>query len=482
MTTTTLQSAMVCLLGAACLTAGADSTDVASWTGTGLFTAETVGAFGTGTDAFPLGNGMIKYTGPSATLDRPVAIAVDGGRAATVRVTDPEVTLTISKPVTQTSGAFIKDGPGTLRLAGANTNVLGKKRATENQDGKDLAWDETTGATTSTNGYAVFTINDGRVILGDDGQTNRLTGINWIGSRTQKSVQLDVVGGTVIQDSNWFCISRGTGLSTNDVTATMNVSNGANVTLAQLCMNNGNGIGSRYYGRSRLNVDHATVTVNNAVFVGEGTGDPQIHVKNGGAFLCNRRDNAGPNDGLLIGKSSAAAADVAVSASTFGTYALYVRKGSSLAVTNGSTLKLDTMNKHFVNTAQSGGSVVVDDATVMPYSTGGTGVFADWFRDFTGTFSIGAGGVTFTTPHYAFFGATPTNCAAGATITKTGAGTLSLATGRHAAPERGAARADERADGRDDVRRRHGAGGRRRDGARRDDGERRHGDVRRLRP
>ncbi len=194
-------------------------------------------------------------------------------------------------------------------------------------------------------------------------------------------------------------------------------------------MNNSNGMGSRYYGRSRLNIDNATVTVNNSVYVGESTGDPQIHVKNGGAFLCNRRDNASAGDGFQIGRNGDAAADVAVSASTLGAYNLYVRKGSSLAVTNGSTLKLDTMHKNFINTAQAGGSVIVDNATISPYSTGGTGVFADWFRDFTGSFSIGAGGVTFTTPHYAFFGATPTNCAAGAALTKTGAGTLSLAAG-----------------------------------------------------
>ena len=311
MTTTTLRSAMVCLLGAACLTAGADSTDVATWTGTGLFTAETVEAFGTGTNAFPLGNGMIKYTGPSATLDRPIAIAVDGGRAATVRVTDPEATLTISKPVTQTSGAFIKDGPGTLRFTGANTNVLGKKRATNSEDARDLSWDEATGQTSSTNGYGVFTINDGRVVFGDDGQTNQLMEIDWIGTRTQKSVQLDVVGGTFRQDNGWFCISRGTGQTTNDVTATMNISGGANVTLFSLCMNNGNGTGN-YFGRSRLNVENASLTIPGNVYIGEGTGNPQIYVGPGATFLCSQKVGRDNNSGFQIGRYGSATSTVTV--------------------------------------------------------------------------------------------------------------------------------------------------------------------------
>lgn len=199
------------ILSCACVCATLFAANASDWTGTGLFTAETVNDFGTGTDAFPLGNGMIRYTGSSATLDRPVAIAAPDGRAATVRVTNPDATLAVSQPVTQTAGAFIKDGPGALNLTGAGTNVLGKDRATDSADARDLSWDETTGQTTTASGYGVFTLNEGRLTLGGAGQTNRITSAGWLGSRTQKSVRLDVVGGTFAQlGGNWFSISRGT--------------------------------------------------------------------------------------------------------------------------------------------------------------------------------------------------------------------------------------------------------------------------------
>ena len=97
-----------------------------------------------------------------------------------------------------------------LALAAPGDNNLGVSRAHEDQDGYDLVWDEATG-TVGDKGYAVFTVNDGRVVMGAPGQTNALDGICWIGSRTQKSTRLDIVGGTVDHQGNWFCISRGAG-------------------------------------------------------------------------------------------------------------------------------------------------------------------------------------------------------------------------------------------------------------------------------
>ena len=57
------------------------------------------------------------------------------------------------------------------------------------------------------------------------------------------------MGGTVDHQRNWFCISRGAGRTDNDVTSSLYVSGGAAANLAQICLNNANGV-SDYYGRS----------------------------------------------------------------------------------------------------------------------------------------------------------------------------------------------------------------------------------------
>ena len=73
-------------------------------------------------------------------------------------------------------------------------------------------------------------------------------------------------------------VARMIGKSDNDVTSSMYVSGGAEVSFTQLCLNNGNGV-SGYYGRSLLDIsDGASVTVGGDVFVGEGTGEATIRV------------------------------------------------------------------------------------------------------------------------------------------------------------------------------------------------------------
>lgn len=139
-----------------------------AWPGDGVFTAATVADFGEAGEPFVLGSGLLNYTGATATLEKGLTFTVPDGLPATVRIEDPAATLTVAGPVRQTAGAFIKDGLGTLALAAPGDNNLGVSRAYEDQDSYDLVWDEATG-TVGDKGYAVFTVNDGRVVMGAPG-------------------------------------------------------------------------------------------------------------------------------------------------------------------------------------------------------------------------------------------------------------------------------------------------------------------------
>lgn len=413
------------LCAAGCIVPAAlwGQTDTDPWPGDGVFTAATVADFGEAGVPFVLGSGLLKYTGPTATLEKGLTFTVPDGLPATLRVVDPEATLTLAGTVRQTAGAFIKDGPGTLVLAAPGNNNLGVSRAYENKDGYDLVWDEATG-TVGDKGYAVFTVNDGRVVMGAPGQTNALAGICWVGSRTQKSTRLDILGGVVKHANNWFCISRGAGRTDNDVTSSLSISGGADVALAQLCLNNGNGV-SGYYGRSRLDVENASLTVNGDVYVGEGAGEARIRVGPGATLTATQTSQENAARGFQIGRNGAVKAEVVVDGGTLAFPVGYVRTGNSLVVTNGGTLKTDDTLLHAATNDYANGSVVLDGATLAPCKENRAPT--DWFRLSSGRFGVGAGGVTLDAPRYAHLGLQPTNLAAGAAIAKTGAGVLTLA-------------------------------------------------------
>lgn len=392
------------------------------WPGGGVFTAATIDDFGSADVPFTLGTGLLKYTGPTATLEKGMTLSPETGLPATIRVTEPGTTLTISGNVNQTTGAFIKDGPGTLKFAGP-ANVIGKNRASESADSHILTWDETTGLC-GDKGYAVFTVNEGRVIMGGPGVTNKTTGIGWVGSRTQKSTRLDIIGGRHEHLNNWFCISRGAGMTNNDVTASMYVSGGASVALSQLCMNNGNGQAG-YYGRSLLDIDNSTVSVANDAFIGEGTGEQTLRIGPGSTMSVGR-EGISASQGFQMGRNSDAKAKVTVDGGDLYYHVGFLREGSSLTVKNGGVVHMDRTLKPAAEGNYDNGTVLVDGGTFTPWTTTYSGIMSDWFNDSTGTFSVGAGGATLQTPSFTHLGMQPSSTAAGAAITKTGAGVLTM--------------------------------------------------------
>ncbi|MGN0847649.1 MAG: hypothetical protein ACI4RA_09730, partial [Kiritimatiellia bacterium] len=315
---------------------------------------------------------------------------------------------------------------------GGLTNVVGRNRADEHADGYDLEWDEETGLLKGGDkGYAVFTVNEGRVVMGGLGVTNITDGIAWVGSRTQKSTRLDIVGGRHMHKSNWFCISRGAGTADNDVTASLYVSGGADVSLSQLCLNNGNGQDG-YYGRSLLDIEDAAVTIGNAVFVGEGTGEARIRVGSNATLKSNQGETASNNAGLdsahgfQIGRSGSVKADVTVDGGDLYYRLGYVRAGSRLTVKNGGVVHMDRTLPTAVRGNESNGDVLVDGGTFAPWTTAYSGIMSDWFNGSTGTFGVGAGGATLDAPAFTHLGMQPAGMVAGAAITKTGKGVLTM--------------------------------------------------------
>ncbi|MGN0847323.1 MAG: hypothetical protein ACI4RA_08070 [Kiritimatiellia bacterium] len=397
------------------------------WPGDGAWTMSKIEAFGEVDLPFTLGTGLLRYTGSTATLAKDVALSPAEGLPATIRVVEPGTRLTLAGNVTQTDGAFIKDGPGTLVFGGL-ANVVGQNRGDGRYDTTLIEWDEETGRLVhGAQGYATFTINDGGVVMGGPGAMNTTTGAFWVGSRTQRSTSLDIVGGQHVHQNDWFSISRGAGTTDNDVTARMSVSGGADVSLSGLCINFPNGQ-PKYYGRSLLDIkDRATVSVLHNVFIGEGDGEARVHVGPDSRLIAFQEEGFEDGIGFQIGRSSSAKADVTVDGGELYYHVGYVRAGSKLTVKNGGVVHMDRTLPTAVRENYGNGDVLVDGGTFAPWTTiGHSGTMSDWFNGSTGGFGVGAGGATLDTPAFTHLGMQPVRAAEGAAITKTGRGVLTM--------------------------------------------------------
>jgi len=156
-----------------------------------------------------LGPGTLHYTGPSATTDRGFTLQAGSGRAALLR-TDSD--LTLSGPVAAASGAFIKDGDGTLSLTFPGTHTLS---AYEHTDINAL---QNTGANgdSPTTGFSGLSVIRGRLVLGVPGQTNLCNKRIDIGLRTATNASAETTGELVLNDGALLCnttlsIGRGNG-------------------------------------------------------------------------------------------------------------------------------------------------------------------------------------------------------------------------------------------------------------------------------
>ena len=364
---------------------------------------------------------MLRYTGPSATLARGYKLnpGANGQMAATIDVTEPDTTLTISGKAEAPNGAFIKTGPGTLAYTYPGFQQLSKSRTAVNE-ASDLVFDADGRA--GTNGFAVFTIDEGRVILGAPGQTNEIYATAWVGSRTLTSPRLDVVGGVTRVLNTYFTIGRGTGTTTSPQQPSVYVSNGALLDLNRFVMGYWNGQPG-FYSEPYLHIDNATVVVQNDCFLSE---NPSLHstmvVTNGGLFQCN---SFAGDRGMSISQSAGADTDINfVGASTGRTYGLRVGDGGNLTVTQGSVFELDHTPLNVIASDLNKGIAQFNDGTLKQRTSA---LASDWLTGLNDLL-VGSGDMTVDVDGYAMLDASPSEdpASTGGQVIKTGGGVLAM--------------------------------------------------------
>ena len=390
---------------------------------TGILEIATVQALGSSPDDpanLFLGEGTLRYTGPSATLARGYTIAPTNSgsaRATVIDITESDTTLTIAGKAAAPAGAFIKTGEGTLAYTYSGTQELSKSRVGVKEDAP-LVFDENGSA--GTNGYAVFTVDRGRVILGASGQTNLITSVAWVGTRTLASPRMDVIGGVTRMDGSYFTIGRGTGTKTNPQQPSVYVSNGALLSVPSFVMGYQNGQ-SDFYSEPLLHIDNATFLVRGDCFLSENASLlTTVTVTNNGLFQC---DSPATNRGMAVSQTAGAQTFVNITGNSTGsTYQLKLGRGGTLNVTQNSVFELDSMSPESILGKQNLGTARFNSATLRQRTAK---LCADWFVGVTNLL-YGAGGMTIDVASHAWLDAVPKPApdSPGGIVTKTGAGTL----------------------------------------------------------
>ena len=390
---------------------------------TGILEIATVQALGT-SPADPanltLGEGTLRYTGPSAILARGYTIAPtnSGSILATViEVTDPATVLTIAGQVAAPAGSFIKTGEGTLAYTYPGTQELSKSRVGVREEAP-LVIDENGSA--GTNGYAVFTVDRGRVIFGAPGQTNLITSVAWVGTRTLASPRLDVTGGVTRMDGSYFTIGRGTGTKAAPQQPSVYVSNGALLDVPSFVMGYRNDQAD-FYSEPLLHVDNATFLVRGDCFISENDSLlTTVTVTNHALFQC---DSPATNRGMAVSQTAGAQTFVNIAGNSTGsTYQLKLGRGGNLNVTQNSVFELDSMSPESILNKQNLGTARFNGATLKQRTEK---LSSDWFVGVTNLL-YGAGGMTIGVASHAWLDAVPKPDpdSPGGIVTKTGPGTL----------------------------------------------------------
>jgi fibronectin-binding autotransporter adhesin len=160
-----------------------------------------------------LGPATFRYTGPSVTTDRGYTLSAGNSpvRAAILRI---ENDLTIGGRCTSLSGALLKTGPGTLRY----TYTGGAQSLSSIEGNVDSLLNIGTNGDSPTTGFSAYTISNGKVIMGEAGQTNTINGRLTVGHYTTTAAGEETAGELQIDDgvlncNTTVCIGRGNGTS-----------------------------------------------------------------------------------------------------------------------------------------------------------------------------------------------------------------------------------------------------------------------------
>ena len=389
---------------------------------TGTVEVASMSALGAGAPTF--GEGLFRYTGPSATMPGYTLQPNSAGWATAFYIAQSSTVVTVTGKVNGGTASFIKDGPGSLNYTYVGTHTLNANHVNSREagpltyDADGIAW---------TNNFGAFTVRQGNVRFSGAGQSNYLRSSSaWIGEWADYSPNMTVEDGAYAQfDGGYLTIGRGTGTKTSPQSPSVYVKNGGYVLLEGFVLANANSK-PNYLCYPYLLVDNGTVRVRGDCFLGEnGDCTSRVDVVNGGLF---QSDRLNARRGISFPESTGnSRTEVTIATnSMLRTYLIEAKKGGVLNVFSGSVLEVDSTS---TNAAIYGptndymsGTVNVDNGILRqrtPFNT------ASWFMNLP-RFYVGSGGVTLDVTNQAVFypAAQALPGSTGATIHKTGPGQL----------------------------------------------------------
>ena len=340
--------------------------------------------------------GRIEYTGATGTVATDLALNPSVNTAATFKVTNEATELTFSGKLSAARGAFVKSGPGMLKLAYPGAFTLGESDAVTSK--ADLNWDD---SGVASKGFTALTIADGTLEIGVPGSSVTVKGGATVGARyaASSAPTLKVTAGAF--NAKALYIDRGYSTASRNLVPTFEVSNCATAVLENV------------YTEDAGNSSHVSSSVISAKGAGallKITGYSSIGHGRYGTNILNTLDGArfqhvaGTYDhnkrvGLELGgaennRSGGVRTKRTVwniDGGTGSVCAAYLNRGSEINVMNGGMLQLDRSMLYFNNNSNDW------QRGALNFNGGIIGSFysrvAEWFTGIT-NYTVGVNGMT----------------------------------------------------------------------------------------
>ncbi len=288
-----------------------------------------------------LGAGTLRYTGPSATIDRGYTLNPGSARSA---VLFTQTNLTFAGKIQGTSGGLVKTGPGTLAFTYPGAQTLG---VNENA----LVGPTLTGPfgdSPATN-FQALTILNGKVVVGVPGQTNTVSARMCVGYYSTTAPGAETAGELEINGGAFTCnstvsLGRNNGNTTTapgGLTSRITINGGA-VTFSLLALGY-NGISgfNNFNARPVCDVNAGSLTLNSYCNIGETVGSTAtLNIRGGTVLVKGLNATGNAFAGLCVGGTGSGGTGIL---NISGTGVVYCANYVNLATVSGSTgtLNLD---------------------------------------------------------------------------------------------------------------------------------------------
>ncbi len=292
-----------------------------------------IGASPASNENLVLGAGTLRYTGPSATVDRGYTLN-PGSTRSSVLFTQND--LTFAGKIQSTSGALIKTGPGTLAFTYPGAQTLG---VNENAlVGPTLIGPFGDSPTTN---FQALTILNGKVVVGAPGQVSTVNARMCVGYYTTTEPGAETAGELEITNGAFTCnstvsVGRNNGTTTTapgGLTSRITINGGA-VTFSLLALGY-NGISgfNNFNARPACDINAGTLTISSYCNVAEAVGATAALNVNGGYVRVNGKHATVPAGILLGGPASAGNGTLNIG----GTGVVYCANNVALCTVNNAT-------------------------------------------------------------------------------------------------------------------------------------------------